>query len=336
MTYADFFAEWRGPLETGEAHTSGSTGQPKTILLHKKDMERSARRTVDFFGIDACSSLHSCISPDTIGGKMMALRSLMVGCRFSYETPSNRPELSPQAGSIFLDGKPAEECPSCFDLVSVVPSQMLHVTRYPERYRHVKRWLVGGSPIPASLAKAIAKEGLEVWESYGMTETCSHIALRRVGAVKKEESENIDAFRPLAGITLSLDSRGCLTIEGATAEKIVTNDIAALNPDGTFRILGRADNAIISGGRKIHPEELEYLIGEILNDHGIDFIGLMVSGESDEKWGARAILTIEGCDNIDKAEILAKLRSRLEGWMTPKEIRYGKIPRTSNGKIKRR
>lgn len=313
MTYEEFICEWNDESDTIRCFSSGSTGQPKEIRLPKTQMLRSAERTIDFFGLDKNSHLHSCISPDYIGGKMMAVRALATGCRLSYENPSNRP----------LDRHDGTD----IDLLSIVPSQMVHLLDHITELPHISHILIGGSPVNERLRALIAASGLDAWESYGMTETASHIALRHIG-------ENAAGFRPLPDITVTLnpDSRLCIEIKGWC--DILTNDIAQIHPDGTFSILGRFDNVIISGGKKIHPEEIETKIESRFN------VAAMAVGIQDIKWGEKMILVVDDStrqeDTFTKDdEIYEFCRLELNNEYIPKEIIHAPIPRTPNGKPSR-
>lgn len=310
MTYEEFISEWNNESESVRCFSSGSTGKPKEIFLPKVQMRKSAERTMAFFRLGKASHLHSCISPDYIGGKMMAVRSLITDCRFSYEKPSNRP-LSEHDGTDI-------------DLISIVPSQMLHILDNITELPNISNILIGGAPVNYKLRESIAASGLNAWESYGMTETSSHIALRHING-------NESGFRTLPGISVSLDqdSRLCIDIEGW--QKIVTNDVAQIHANGTFSILGRSDNVIISGGKKIHPEEIE---SKLESRFGVS---VMAAGIPDQKWGEKMVLIIEDSVNdanhvcIDK-EVYDYCRREMNKECIPKEIVHAIIPRTPNGK----
>ncbi len=236
------------------------------------------------------------------------------------------------------------------DLISVVPSQMLHILDTFEQIPDSVAWLIGGQAIPPQLRRRIAERGLNAWESYGMTETASHIALRRVREVDAE-----GFFTPLEGIGLSLDPRGCLVIDQGEAMPVVTNDVATLQANGGFRILGRADNVIISGGKKIHPEEVERQLQPLLAPLGITDV--MLTSTPDPKWGERLVLLAEMPTYIsapaddtpsllsafkalpatDRPDFIrALLRDHLPAHHLPKEIHLlPPLPRTPNGKLRR-
>lgn len=306
MTWDDLLEDWLSDAPCLRCFTSGSTGIPKEILIEKEQIRASARRTLDFFGLSSGAHFHSALAPDYIGGKMMLIRALEAGASFSWEKPSNRP---------------LQEVTGRIDMLCVVPSQMLFILENIGRLPDLGIILIGGSAIPENLRSRIAASPLECWETYGMTETASHVALRRV-------AETDEPFTPLPGISVSTRN-DCLAIDIQGWKNMVTNDIAEVLPDGRFRIRGRADNVIVTGGLKVHPEEVERKLSNILP------MSYMISGEDDEKWGQRVILTVED-RNSDIEGIMATCRRLLRPHEVPKEIRSGIIPHTPNGKIKRR
>lgn len=316
MQYSELFKQWQSNSESIECQTSGSTGLPKLIYLPKREMTRSAERTIRFFCLQPGATLYSCISPDYIGGKMMGIRALALGydpcrkdnlTRFCYETPSNRPLSDVEAKRI--------------DLLAVVPSQMQWILHHLEQMPEFGAILVGGSAIPKGLRQEIEASGLPAWESYGMTETSSHIALRKISATPTP-------FKPLSGISVSSND-GALTIEMEGWQKIATNDIVHIYADGSFEILGRKDNVIISGGKKIQPETLEETLRETLG------IEVAITSREDEKWGEKVVLVLEKSELSDE-EILNICKKLLANHLVPKEIIRHELPRTETGKISRK
>lgn len=311
MTFEEFIKEWRSEKTTITAFTSGSTGTPKSIELDKEFVKESAMRTNAFLNIGCGSHLHSCVAPDFIGGKMMAVRAELANCQFSFETPSNRP----------LTGLDKSQK---IDLLAVVPSQMIHILEHKDDLPEIGNIIIGGSSINPKLRKSIADSGLNAYESYGMTETASHIALKRI--------DNEDGyFHPMAGIFVDTDERGCLEIYFPDGKTVVTNDLATMHPDGGFKIEGRYDNVIITGGKKVNPLDVERVIGEMTDN------AVLLTSVPDEKWGERIILKIESpySEKLEK-EIMSFLEGRVKSWEKPKEIFFvEKLERTANGKIKR-
>lgn len=308
MTYSEVREEWESDSGYITARTSGSTGKPREIRLAKRFVRDSAERSCRLFGINDRSRLHSCLRADAIGGKMMLIRALISGARFSCEAPSNEPMLH-------YEGAPAS-------LVSMVASQLHYFATHPGLHRKAGRILVGGSPLNAQLLGIVADTGLEVYESYGMTETASHIAVRKV--------ERITAgFRPLDGISVATDSRGCLKIGFGSGETIATNDLATIAPDGTFVITGRYDGMIITGGVKVNPAEIEEALGDIIGSQYV------VASRSDMKWGQEMIIVVEGIEPspAEQARLASRIRARLEGATRPKKIFWtDRLPQKDSGK----
>lgn len=321
MTQLEFEKEWSDGLEYVVCHTSGSTGVPKEIRLSKDFMRQSARRTNDFFGIDAISHLHTCLDFCYIASKMMLVRADEAKCRLTSEHPSNRP-----LGDVAKD--------ETIDLLSVVPSQMEWILDASVPWAGIRNILVGGSAIPPMMRRRIAFSEYEVWETYGMTETASHIALRRV-----EEDEK-NPFRTLPGITVSANEKGCLVIMLPEIDAIATNDLAEVLSPTEFRILGRADHCIISGGIKIIPEDMERQLGPFI---AFDYC---ITSVPDKKWGEKLVLAVDIKDSeLDVAFLKKAVSVRLNqykkilnlGVKAPKDVMIiSGFPKTSNGKIDRK
>lgn len=347
MDYTEFIEEWRGEKPYITAHSSGSTGLPKEIRLDKDFVAESAMRTNRFFGIGAASRLHSCVSPDFIGGKMMTVRSELSGATLTHETPSNQPL------SEYLRSEREAQQP--ITLLAIVPSQMLYLLEHPGELPRIDNIIIGGSPVNPGLRKRIIESGLHAYETYGMTETASHIALRRIAA-------GIDYFETLDDITVGSDSRGCLVITIPTSSAaipassadiaqdvngqaivITTNDIAEVVSNRKFRILGRYDNVIITGGKKVNPVDTERQIEEAaMHDSDLrDALGtaFIITGTPDEKWGQAVTLRIETPNLspvLSDEQLIQKLKDFLPPYTAPKRIeRVGHLERTTNGKLKR-
>ena len=313
MTVAEFIGEWRSAQDYIVAHTSGSTGEPKEIHLPKEMVAASARRTLGFFGLGPESSLHLVLSPDYIAGKMMIVRALECGCRFSWENPSNRPTLEGARRPI--------------DLLAVVPSQMPWFLDNPELMSSVRRFLIGGSAIPGGLCRRIVDSGAECWESYGMTETASHVALRRV------TGDAGAPFTMLPGLGRSVGPEGNLIIN-LEGKSLSTCDAAELTENSGFRLLGRMDNVINSGGIKIHPEQVETALTPLQLE-----CEYYVTSRQHPKWGEETLLVIESEDisPVRKIQLLSEMTRILGHVKAPKDILcLPSLSRTSTGKIRRR
>lgn len=305
----DFLSQWTTDNQVITAHTSGSTGRPKDIYLLKSDMIRSAESTCEYFGIDENSLLVCPLSADYIAGKMMIVRAIVSGATLYMIKPSNQPQL-PDVPQI--------------DLLPIVPSQIDGVVESLS-HSNVKNIIIGGAPLsPAQFNKVCELENVACFSTYGMTETCSHVALRRI-------SPGNDLYEGLPGYTFETDSRECLVIDNddCSYKRLVTNDIVDLVSPSSFKWMGRYDNVIISGGLKIHPEDIEQKISGVLD------CPFFITGTDDEKWGKKIVLTVEG-EQCDTTKLEDYFVSHLKPHERPRQIIFvDRLPRTENGKIKR-
>ena len=320
MTQEEFEKIWHDDSDFVICHTSGSTGEPKEIKLSKDFMRGSADRTNEFFGINGSSRLHTCLDFEYIASKMITVRADEAKCELTSETPSSKP----------LGGIRREET---IDLLSVVPAQMEWILDNSEMWNGIRHILIGGSAIPKMMRRRIALSSFDAWETYGMTETASHIALRKVG-------EEDVPFVALDGISVEVNEEDCLVVNMPEGMRLVTNDIATVESAREFRILGRADNCVISGGIKIMPEDLERKLGPFI---AFDYC---ISSVPDKKWGEKLVLAIELSEGSMDEDIikdavgvrLKQYRKILDlGVKSPKDVVcLKKLPRTVNGKIDRR
>lgn len=237
-----FISDWHSEASTMKVKTSGSTGMPKTIVVEKKNMAAGAEKTLKYLRLKEGDTALLCLPIDYIAGKMMVVRALLGKLRLLLATPDTHP----LRGLI---------CPPMF--LAVTPMQALVSLRTDgerELFHATPRIIIGGGSVSRELIEAVGACRGEVYSTYGMTETLSHIALRRLNGASPEEY-----YTPLTGVRVALDSNGCLTVEAPDVcpKRLVTNDLAELLPDGRFRILGRKDNVICSGGLKFQVEELE-------------------------------------------------------------------------------
>lgn len=308
MTSLEFLSQWLSGSDHVIAHTSGSTGAPKEIHLLRSDMRASARATVSFFNLGKDSLLGLPLSPDYIAGKMQIVRTMECGGAIKFEEPSSSP---------FAQGD------DVFDLLPVVPSQVPGLLASGAIAR-VRNLIVGGAPLSPELEAQLVATGVNAYATYGMTETCSHVALRRLGSPN---------FIALPGFTFSTDPRGCLVITSSTLSfgQLITNDMVSLESPQTFRWLGRWDNVINSGGVKIHPEEIEKVLQPLLPEGATAY----VTSRPSSRWGEEAIIVTDSPEI--GPEILAQLHDVLPGKLVPKGVvNVDAIERTSSGKIMRR
>lgn len=302
----DFLMDWIRPNDIITLKTSGSTGKPKLIHYHKQAMVNSALATGDHFGVKIGDKALHCLNADFIAGKMMLVRAMILGLEI---------DLVPPQGNVL------QSSDKIYDFAAMVPLQVEHAF---EDLDKVKTLLIGGAPSSVQLKERLKQKRTQCYETYGMTETVTHIASRKI---------NGDSllFSPLPGVKLSTDERGCMVIDVPylTEEKIITNDLVALEKDQHFLLKGRIDNVINSGGIKVIPEEVEAKIAPYIAQPF--FIGAI----EDNALGQKVILLLEGEMPAELHQKLSNIES-LSKYELPKEIySVALFMRTTNGKLMR-
>lgn len=278
------------------------------MLVEKRRMEASAHITCRFLGLHEGETALLCLPLDYIAGKMMVVRAQTCQLHLISITP---------------DGHPMATDYGLVDFAAMVPLQVWNSLQDPlqaSRIRAIRHLIIGGGAVDANLAAALADFPNAVWSTYGMTETLSHIALRRLNG-----PERSDWYSPLEGVSVSVNADGCLVINAPAVheEPLVTNDLAEI--DGNrFRILGRKDNVICSGGIKIQIEEVEALLRPHLS------MPFMITKIPDARLGQQMVLLTEDADR-GKTETVC--RQVLPRYWQPRQIIYTeKLPLTETGK----
>ena len=310
---ARFLKDWRSASPTMTVHTSGSTGAPKPIQVEKARMANSAMATCQSLRLTAGMTALLAMPLRYIAARMVVVRALLAGLNLLPVTPSS---------------SPFRDVHQHIDFAALTPMQTytsLEAKDTADRLRRVNCLLLGGGAINADLAKELADFPNEVWSSYGMTETLSHIALRRVNGPNAS-----DWYTPLPGVTVRLHEEGMLIIHApmVTTHDLVTTDLAEMDDQGRFRILGRCDNIINSGGIKIQLEEVEDLLSSVLKKP------FCVTALPDARLGEKLCLLHTGGENPEALETIC--RHVLPKYWVPKTFLLADaIPLTKTGKIRR-
>jgi O-succinylbenzoic acid--CoA ligase len=324
-----FCRQWLAGQESFVVPTSGSTGKPKAVTLKREQMCASARLTGRALGLRTGDTALACLSTEHVAGLMMLVRGFELGLALTVVTPSRNPLVAY-----------AEE--TRFDFAAFVPLQVQEIlTATPAKQAILNRMraiLIGGAPVDDSLLQQIATLAAPVYHTYGMTETVSHIALRRLNGPQAS-----DGFQPLDGVEISLGPQDCLVVTSVlTGDRpLLTNDRIELGPDGSFRWLGRLDNVINSGGFKVQAEKVEKALEQLLPQYPLlagrrFFVGPL----PDQQWTQVVVVVIEGppVALAIEAELCIRLR---QGWLHHYEVpRYfyyrPRLLETPTGKIDRR
>ena len=317
-----FIEEWYNDSEYVEVKTSGSTGEPKRMMVEKRRMLNSARITCDFLGLKPGDTALLCMSTDYIAGKMMVVRSIERGLKLIEVPPSGHPL------DILGQAKRQSRAKHChIDFAAMVPMQVYNSLQVPEereRLMAIRHLIIGGGAIDDAMEAELRKFPNAVWSTYGMTETLSHIALRRISGPEASEW-----YIPFPTVKLSTTVDGCLVIDApeVCADTLTTNDIVELKPDGRFRVMGRKDNVICSGGIKIQIEEVERELKPYVR------VPYIISKKKNEKFGEIVVLLTEG----DTDEARAICEKYLPKYHRPKLYQHiDQIPLTETGKPARK
>lgn len=321
-----FIKEWLSGKNEFQLQTSGSTGIPKIIKVHRNQMVYSAEATARALKLTSDYSALVCLNTKYIAGIMMLVRSLVTGMKMTIIEPSSNP----------LESFSSDER---FDFTAWVPLQLETImNKLPEKKELLNAFkciIIGGAPVNEGLLTKIKTLQAPVYSTYGMTETLSHIALQQLNGDKPE-----NYFKALENVELGLDSRGCLMIKSpVTLDKtIVTNDVVELIEKDKFKFLGRFDNVINSGGVKIFPEKVETLTARVFESLNIN-CRFFLSGTPDERLGQQVTLFIEGEPFLEsqKQLVIDLLRKELPLYEVPKKLVFLKtFNETETGKVDRK
>ncbi len=308
-----FLKEWFSGSSTLSLHTSGSTGKPKKITVRKEQMLQSAKSTCDFFKLKKGDKVLLCLPLDYIAGKMMVVRTLYAGLDIYPIEPA---------------GHPLAETAIPFDFAAMVPLQVYNSLRSEEerqRLSRIKHLIIGGGAIDETLEKELISFPNAIFSTYGMTETLSHVALRRISGA---EASRYYTPLPSVVVTLSEDNNLIVNAPLVADEPCITNDIAELRQDGSFRIIGRTDNVINSGGIKVQIEELEQVLHPHINGN------FVITSIPHPKLGEAIVLLLDQTtDPVSAEEAVRQLLPRHQQPLLIHTVTT--IPHTGNGKTDR-
>ncbi|MCO5260986.1 MAG: AMP-binding protein [Crocinitomicaceae bacterium] len=266
---ASFITILKDKVTTFTSQTSGSTGKPKTITINKEYAKKSANATLNFLSITKNDTALLCLSIDTIGGKMMVVRAMERNLQLLITTPSSNP---------------LKSINETIDFIALAPIQLHTIlNESPEKLKSIRSIIVGGGNISDSTITLLNKYQITVFQTFGMTETISHIALRKVGFEQEE------CYTTLEGITISENKNQlCIHAPQLGIPTLLTNDLIELKNEKQFKWIGRADYVINSGGIKIQIEELEKELSQKINRP------FFITSNKDDKLGQKVVIVFEG------------------------------------------
>ncbi|KAB5491597.1 MULTISPECIES: AMP-binding protein [Flagellimonas] len=307
----EFLVDWASDKPTLEVNTSGSTGKPKKIVLKKEHMVNSALATAAYFQLRPKQTALLCLPSTGIAGKMMLVRAMVLGLHLDVVEPSSTP--------LANNGKR-------YDFVAMVPMQ---AQKSLDQLHRVSTLIIGGAPVDLTLRNQLELLPIKAYETYGMTETITHIAVKEIAPGPRTY------FETLPDIEITSDKRGCLVIDAPkiSEEKVITNDLVELVAENKFKWLGRYDSIINSGGIKLVPEVIEEKLAAILKAR------FFVAGIPDETLGQQLVLVVEAePEPFEENTLLNQIKGlkSLSKYEVPKKIYFVRaFSETSTKKIDR-
>lgn len=303
----DFLKDWLSEKPVITIKTSGSTGAPKNIELKKSHMINSAKSTGYFFQLPERTLALLCLPIEYIAGKMMLVRALVLGWHIDV---------------VEVSSAPINNIQKTYDFSAMVPMQL---QKSLEQIHIIKKLIVGGGPVSLELERKIQSVSTQIYATYGMTETITHIAVKKLNHFEKIA---LHTFEALPNVNLSVDNRNCLIINAPNIsdEEVITNDVVDLVSSTSFHWKGRYDHVVNSGGIKLHPEEIERKLTPFITSR------FFVTSKKDDFLGQKLILIIEG-EPFDLPKIVYKDLTKYE---IPKEVFFvSRFIETATQKIQR-
>ena len=313
-----FLANWFDESNFINVQTSGSTGKPKMIQLKKENMVNSAKATGSFFDLAEKTTALLCLNVQFIAGKMMLVRAMILGWELDI---------------VAFNSNPLSDIDKKYDFSAMVPMQ---VNNSLDRISQIKKLIIGGGIISRELKNKINLLSTSIYQTYGMTETITHIAVKPMNRSAGLTAEDT-YYKTLPHITIDHNERGCLIINAPDiSDKLVTtNDIVDVLSETKFKWLGRADHIINSGGIKLLPEQIEEKLENLIDQR------FFVYGKPDTILGEKLILVVEGIEQIGLMQKIVNFQRNnpmhLHKYEIPKEIYFVMtFPETATKKIKRK
>jgi O-succinylbenzoic acid--CoA ligase len=298
-----FCQQWLNGCQGFDAYTSGTTGNPKKIFISRTQALASVSLTKHALKLKREYTSLLCLDINTIAGKMMLVRSMVIGMDLLVVPLSSSP-------LNVLDVN------TNFDFIALSPMQLensINDASSRSKIEQAQLVLVGGAAIHQKMMNQIQDVQTAIYHSYGMTETVSHVALKLLNTKAR-----MDFYKALDGVHINVDCRSCLTINAAVTnyETIITNDLVKLHNSREFEVIGRADFVVNSGGVKISPEEIEHILSPYIQ------YPFFVCGIAHESLGQELVLVIEWAHKYSFSEpnLLAQCKLICPKYKNPKKI----------------
>lgn len=314
-----FYRQWHSDKTEFEFQTSGTTGTPKKISFHRDQLIHSGKLTCKTLDLKHGQNCLLCLSPNFVAGKMMMVRAFVNSMHLIATEPSSNP---------------LKNISSDVHFMAIVPNQLhaiLTDRNSFKKFNQIEKVIVGGGDIISKDWTLLSEVRNEVYHTYAMTETLTHVAWKKIGGTERENS-----FSVLEGFQIAVDERSCLKIKSPYQTGwLTTNDLVEVIDDRHFDWKGRIDHVVNSGGIKIIPEEVEPVVARVLNSLNVNNT-FFLAGISDNKLGQKLVLMLEGELKMDPEKVLKELKSELREYKYPKDvILMAEFVYTETGKINR-
>jgi O-succinylbenzoic acid--CoA ligase len=308
--HLDFIEDWIKDDAFIAVQTSGSSGTPSRWNASKEAMRASALRTAEFFDCYEGSTALLVLPSSFIAGKMMLVRAMTLGWNLTALEPTS---------------EPMRHLRESYEFAAFTPMQLASASHDDlESLSRFGAVILGGAAVSSELRGKLAAVSGSFYETYGMAETLSHVALRKMEVEEKP-------FVALSGVYFSTDDRGCLEIDASylAEQKIQTNDVVELINNTSFYYRGRYDRMINSGGIKLFAEVIERKLSELIE------VPYAISSETDAVLGEKVVLYIEGEFGSSEQHLHTAMANVLERYEVPKSIYVvERLERTESGKLK--
>jgi len=295
--------------------TSGTTGTPKEISFSKEQIRKSATNSCRFFEIKNTDRLFLCLPAEFVAGRMMMARALYSKAKLIWKEPSLHPDIATER----------------INFAAFTPAQVKSIIHEPnslQAFEKIDKVIIGGGEISQSLENELLKLSNSIYATYGMTETLTHVAVRKIG-----ESVYRSVYDD---VKFSVNAARCLEIDipFISKGKLATYDVVQLVDEYSFTWKGRLDNVINSGGIKIYAEELEH---KIIQSGLLKENTFYITSIKDEQFGESPVIVMlkEGVKD-DMAVLLTQVNGLLNKHEHVKHVHIlDKFELTITGKLKR-
>jgi o-succinylbenzoate---CoA ligase len=308
--------------------TSGSEGRRRAVCLGPAAMEAAAIAANARLGLSTGDLWLNCLPLYHIGGQSILWRCARTGAGILLHDGFQAGRIAEDLGRYLV---------SHISLVPAMLAALLDLGLTPPPSLRVA--LIGGSALSASLHARARAAGWPLWTSYGMSESAALTAVHAPGDGPWQPGL---VGRPLPGMELAIGNNGRIRLRGSQLMDgylggggrdddgwLTSGDLGLIDTDGRLTVIGRADDMLISGGRNVHPQEIESCLAGC---PGIRDVA--VSGLPDPVWGDLLVALVVGTAEL--AALQAHARKHLPSAALPRRIAYlDHLPRNATGKLDR-